>query len=497
MSTLPLNLLANLFGQGIGALLALIFIPVYLRYLGTEGYGLVGLYTALYAVLSIIDSSFQALLARVAARAVALKEHEILPRAVRTVEWVFVCAAGALILIFLVSSDALSRYTLTAYALSSHTIASALQMMAIALGLRFFEGLYRAVLMGLERQVLSNAIQTTNQFVRWAGAAAILAWVDRSVEAFFLWQVLASLIGALLFRFSAAHVMQVKGAVKADWRSLWGERRFLSGMFIITGGAVLLTQTDKLLLANLLPLAEFGQYALAATAAGALMLLVAPIADAFYPRLVRSWTQQNPAELANTFHLAAQLVSVVAGTAAITGIVYAPWILLAWTSNPSYSEAAAPIFQILLTGNLLNAFMWIPYRMQLAAGWSGLAARVNIASVIFLIPMLIWATLRYGAIGAAWVWVVLNLGYLTIGIHFMYRRLLNDQKLQWYLLDLLLPITGALAAILLINYGFSIEHITDALVHAVFGTILGLIISSLIANKVKTQIIKQLRQVSP
>jgi hypothetical protein len=127
----------------------------------------------------------------------------------------------------------------------------------------------------------------------------------------------------------------------------------------------------------------------------------------------------------------------------------------------------------------------------------GLAAKVNIVSVIVLIPMLILATLRYGAIGAAWVWVVLNLGYLTIGIHFMYRRLLNDQKLQWYLLDLLLPITGALAAILLINYGFSNEHITDALVHAVLSTILGLIVSSFIANKVKTQIIKQLRQVSP
>jgi O-antigen/teichoic acid export membrane protein len=259
----------------------------------------------------------------------------------------------------------------------------------------------------------------------------------------------------------------------------------------------LLTQTDKLLLANLLPLAEFGQYALAATAAGALMLLVAPIADAFYPRLVRSWTMQDEAEFAETFHLAAQLVSVFAGTAAIAGIVYAPWMLQAWTGNQKLAEAVTPMFQILLAGNLLNAFMWIPYRAQLAAGWSGLAAQVNIVSVIVLIPMLILATTRHGALAAAWVWVALNLGYLTIGIHFMYRRLLNDQKLQWYLLDLLLPITGTLAAILLINYSFSNEHITDALAHAVLSTILGLIMSSFIAQKVKTRIIKQLRQVTP
>jgi O-antigen/teichoic acid export membrane protein len=491
MSTLPLNLLANLFGQGIGALLALIFIPVYLRYLGSEGYGLVGLYTALYAVLSIIDSSFQALLARVAARAVALKEHEILPRAVRTVEWVFVCAAGALILIFLASSDALSRYTLTAYSLSSHTIASALQMMAIALGLRFFEGLYRAVLMGLERQVLSNAIQTTNQFVRWAGAAAILAWVDRSVEAFFLWQVLASLIGALLFRLSAAHVMQVKGAVKADWRSLWGERRFLSGMFIISGGAVLLTQTDKLLLANLLPLAEFGQYALAATAAGALMLLVAPIADAFYPRLVRSWTMQDEAEFAETFHLAAQLVSVFAGTAAIAGIVYAPWMLQAWTGNQKLAEAVTPMFQILLAGNLLNAFMWIPYRAQLAAGWSGLAAQVNIVSVIVLIPMLILATTRHGALAAAWVWVALNLGYLTIGTHFMYKRLLTNHRLQWYLRDLFFPMLASMALALACYQGHDGGCASHSFVLGFLCTAISLLAAVVCADRVRHEIIKR------
>jgi hypothetical protein len=56
---------------------------------------------------------------------------------------------------------------------------------------------------------------------------------------------------------------------------------------------------------------------------------------------------------------------------------------------------------------------------------------------------MVWATIDYGAIGAAWIWVILNGGYITIGIHFMYRRLLVSEKWLWYGKDIILPMLGA------------------------------------------------------
>jgi O-antigen/teichoic acid export membrane protein len=57
-----------------------------------------------------------------------------------------------------------------------------------------------------------------------------------------------------------------------------------------------------------------------------------------------------------------------------------------------------------------------------------------------LVPAILWATPRFGAIGAAWAWVLLNAGYVLIGIHFMYTRLLPTEKWRWYWQDLALPL---------------------------------------------------------
>ena len=58
--------------------------------------------------------------------------------------------------------------------------------------------------------------------------------------------------------------------------------------------------------------------------------------------------------------------------------------------------------------------------------------RVNIVAVSFIVPAVLWAVPRFGAIGAAWAWLALNAGYVLIGIHFMHRRLLPGEKWRWY-----------------------------------------------------------------
>ena len=42
--SLKKNFVANYFGQGWQALMGLAFVPVYIRYLGIESYGLIGIF---------------------------------------------------------------------------------------------------------------------------------------------------------------------------------------------------------------------------------------------------------------------------------------------------------------------------------------------------------------------------------------------------------------------------------------------------------------------
>ena len=55
MAALKKNLLANYLGQGWAALMGLAFVPVYIKYLGIEAYGLIGFFALLQAWLTLLD----------------------------------------------------------------------------------------------------------------------------------------------------------------------------------------------------------------------------------------------------------------------------------------------------------------------------------------------------------------------------------------------------------------------------------------------------------
>jgi len=98
---------------------------------------------------------------------------------------------------------------------------------------------------------------------------------------------------------------------------------------------------------------------------------------------------------------------------------------------------------VLALGTLLNGLMWIPSQMQLAHGWTSLGVIINSVTVLVFIPAILWIVPQYGAIGAAWIWVALNAGYVFIGIHFMYHRILCNEKWVWYFVDILFPLISA------------------------------------------------------
>src|ERR1039458_7259727 len=62
------NVIANYFGQGWRALMSFAFIPLYIKYLGNEAYGLMGIYAMLQAWLVLLDMGMKPALGREMAR---------------------------------------------------------------------------------------------------------------------------------------------------------------------------------------------------------------------------------------------------------------------------------------------------------------------------------------------------------------------------------------------------------------------------------------------
>lgn len=214
----------------------------------------------------------------------------------------------------------------------------------------------------------------------------------------------------------------------------------------ITLLALVLTQVDKILLSSLLTLSNFGYYSLAGAVAGALYILIAPVTQAFYPKFCQLHAQGNTIELAKIYHQGAQLISIVAGSSAIVIFLFSEILLRLWTQDVELARQVAPLLSILVLGTLLNGLMHIPYQMQLAYGWTSLAIWTNIVAVIVLVPAIFWVVPNYGVMGAAWIWVILNAGYCLISVQLMYQRILPQEKLRWYLRDVMAPLAAALLA---------------------------------------------------
>jgi O-antigen/teichoic acid export membrane protein len=148
--------------------------------------------------------------------------------------------------------------------------------------------------------------------------------------------------------------------------------------------------------------------------------------------------------LKNLYHKSCQFVSVIELPAAVIIALFAPEILQMWTGNPLIASEIHMIASVLVVGATLNPLMNMPYALQLANGWTKLAFYQNLVSIIVLEPGIILLTERYGMIGAAIIWVLLNSGYVFITVQLMYRRLLRGEQRQWHLVDVGLPFIGAL-----------------------------------------------------
>lgn len=447
------NLIANYVGQGWTALMGLAFIPLYIRYLGIEAFGLIGLFALLQAWLALLDMGMRPTLVREMARFTAgIHTAQFIRDLLRSVEVVTLGVAFLLFVAVFAASGWLASSWLRVEALPLPEVAQAISIMAAVAALRFVEGIYGSSLVGLQRQVTFNLIGAGMATLRGLGAVAVLAWISPTLRAFFAWQGLVSALSLVLM--ALATYSSLPGSAGGRWsteamRTVW---RFAGGMIGITFLALLLTQVDKILLSRLLTLHEYGHYVLAATVAGGLYMLVSPIAQAWYPRLSALHAAGEHAALARVYHQGAQLVTVILGSVAVVLVVFAGPILNLWIRDTALADRTAPLLALLALGNLLNGLMWIPYQTQLAFGWTGLMIRINIVAVLVIVPAILWVTPRYGSLGAAAVWVTLNAGYLVIGVQFMYRRVLSDEKRRWYLEDVLWPLSAASTVALVLRW---------------------------------------------
>jgi O-antigen/teichoic acid export membrane protein len=442
MDLIKKNIAANFAGSIWQALMGLIFIPLYIKFMGIESWGLIGIFATLQTVFGLLDMGLSSTLNREMSRLSVLphKEQEMrnLVRTLEVLYWSIAVFAGITVVSL---SPFISHHWIKAGQLSPKTIEQALLIMGLIMALQMPVGFYSGGLMGLQRQVLLNAVNVSISTLRGAGAVLILWLVSPTIQAFFLWQIVISIINIFLLSLFLWRRLPL-GDSKAVFQKqlLKGIWRFTAGMSGITILATILTQLDKVILSKMLSLEMFGYYALASMVAMSLARLFTPFFYSIYPRFTQLVSIDDQDGLKRLYHKSCQFMSVLILPIAVVVALFSYEILLLWTQNPTTAQESHLLVSILICGTALNGLMNFPYALQLAFGWTSLSFFKNAIAVILLVPLIIYMAMRYGAIGAAIAWFALNMGDIVFVIPLMHRRLLRKEKWRWYLQDVCLPL---------------------------------------------------------
>lgn len=444
------NVLANYVGQAWIALMGLAFVPLYLRILGPEQFGMVTFMLTLQAVSLLLDMGVSIFMSRELAR----RAHDPGQRSgirdlVRSFEWLVWPTAVIVGFGIFAGSDAIARHWLNADLLGPNEATSSVRVIGLVVALLWPTSFYAAALSGLERQGRLNALVVLFATLRFAGVVPVLYLTNGELSSFLWWHALVAVTQTLCTGLVLWHALPAaSGPPRFRLVELLTARRFAFGVFGVTALGLALSQMDRIVLSALRSLQELGYYGVALALSGGLGRLVQPVFAAIYPRLSHFVARKEADSAAALYHLASQLVTVV--VAAVAGVVclYAESILVLWTGDPVLASRIALPLAILFAGTAINGIMQLPYAFQLSHGWTTLAFRSNLVATVAAVPAYILAIQWQGMIGAAWVWLAVNMGYMVVTVPLMHRRLLPADTWRWYARDVLTPAAAAIAVVL-------------------------------------------------
>ncbi|MCK9372277.1 MAG: oligosaccharide flippase family protein [Sulfuricurvum sp.] len=487
--SLKKNIITSYFSQGYVVLLGIIVLPFYISEMGAEAYGLVGFFAMLQSWFNLLDLGLTPTIGRETARMRAGKYDNITYRRLfRSLNIIFVCVAVIGGVSLLILSGLIAEKWLHVERLSISEVSFALKIMIISIALRWMTGLYRGVVSGSEQFVWLSGFNVIIATLRFLIVFPVMWLFGATPTVFFSYQFIVAIIefsGLLIKAKNLLPKLTSLQAGKIGWsikpiKSIIG---FSISIALTSGIWVLVTQTDKLIMSNLLTLENYGYFTLAVLVASGIMMITAPISSAIMPRMVKLEADGKYEELIRIYRHLTQIVTVIAGSVAIILSSFTVQILYVWTGDRHIAEVAAPIMQLYAIGYGILAVAAFPYYLQYAKGSLKLHIYGSVLFVIILLPVLFWATHQYGMIGAGYAWLFVNFLYFMIWTLIVHNTFAKGIHSQWLFHDIFVPIALPIVVGILLH-DFVQDGTRIILLLKIFGASLIIITSAILSSRI-------------
>lgn len=453
-NTLKKNVVANFVGNFLGAIISFIFIPIYIRYIGTEAYGLIGFYTAISGFIQIMDFGISGTLNISISKIRNNDDEKIFSlNLFRSFEIINISIAVLIFLFFFLLSDFFAQSWFKDTTLQINEIRNSIMLMGMVIAFKWPTSLYIAAFNGLEKQVKTNYFILLYTVFSVVGAILALHFFKPTIQVFFQWQLLVTIIYCILLKYTISkELKRFKYIGRFDVASLKIIKNFTISLGFISLFSSTYSHLDKIFISKLISLEEFSFYSIAATLAAILYKFIYPVSGAVFPKINQIIHIGNKEVIHDFFHKSAQIISALVIPIGLTLCFFSNDLIFLWSQNLVLAQNVAPITSIIVIGTIITGINSTPQQYQLAYGYTKILFYQNLAGTILLLPLLYTLVKQYGVIGAAMVWVIINIINLTIGQYFFFSRFLKSEAKSWVFQDILKPIVVSILILGLSKY---------------------------------------------
>jgi O-antigen/teichoic acid export membrane protein len=428
MATNGKNALANLIGSLAGPLIGLVMTPFYLRIIGLEGLGLVGLMALITTVVGVFVAGISKTYQRDLATAQISAPEDL--NGLLIGGMLLFGSLGLMLGAIVLAAGQFKIQTIASETrFSIETLSRSLVIISALLTLGITTSAISSILVSFKDQVWPNAFGITVGLL-----TAITSWFCLStwprVDVFYFCQLGGSVLGFLMLALRCHTILRSKTrrVNSRKTREIWKNKIHSSGklslvLIIHEGLGVLISQVDRILVTSYFPITALGAYNLGANPSRFVGIFTGPINTVTYPDLCKLAGDEFGFRASGEYlGRISFILTMLFVSAMIILIPAGDDMLNAWLGKDNVPKDAPSCFILLSAGCLLLAVAGPAYNLTVAHGKVGYGIYKNIISLLMLPPLGLWFIHLWGLAGVAALPVIYALNCVLICNWFAYKR---------------------------------------------------------------------------
>jgi O-antigen/teichoic acid export membrane protein len=394
------NIAYNIAGIGLPFLVTLLTVPLYLKAIGGDRFGVLSLIWLLFGYFGLFDFGLS--------RATANRLAQLRNGSSRERSAVFYTAfvanaflgtlAGAA---FYAAVPPLLTYILGGAPKLATEIRYALPLMAAMFPLAMTGGVFIGSLEAEERFLTINIQQIVGTVLLQCVPLCLVLTFGPQIEVAVIGTVTARLIAVVWSGFAAIRSINFTGRPEVRLDLLRSLLKYGGWVAITNLFGPLLVSVDQFFIGSMLGASAVPYYSVPFNLAMKISVVPGAVIRAMFPRLSG---MNREAAIALADDVCGTLAGILA-LICVPAIILSNVFLKLWI-GPEFALAAAPLMRTLLVGTWLNGIAFVPFALLQAQGRPDLVAKFHALEIVPFIAVL-WASVALlGLPGAALTWVL-------------------------------------------------------------------------------------------